>query len=126
MTKCYYCLCSVCNMARCPHGHNRFMHCFNACYRFNRRLPILDCDYFEHTSHRKAYRIKRKGKSSKVYTNSELGTMLEAVLNRLDIPQVGTYEVLYDGCRVALKGSYSEAEKFAEQFSHKVKIRKVD
>jgi len=129
LNKCYYCVCTVCNLARCPHGHDRFHHCEMLCYRHNRRIPILDCEFFEHVERRKVYRIKRSGKAEKRYSNAQIGAMLEAVMLRLNVEAAeasGDYEILYCGAVVAVRKTYSEAEEYAQQFRQmeKVKIRK--
>ena len=60
---CYYCVCQVCNLVKCPFTRHRYRfdvccHCFSC----SDRHPRLDCDFFQHFRKTDVYRIKARHK----------------------------------------------------------------
>ena len=58
---CYYCICQVCNLRRCPFSrhHSRFDVC-SRCLSRSERHARLDCDFFEHFRKTDYFHIKYK------------------------------------------------------------------
>lgn len=111
-------------MVKCPHDCNKQTHCWNACISRSRRMPILDCDYFQHKERIKVFRVKRKVTPSSVYTSSDVGRLLEVIMSKLggnvsEIAREGVYEVYYRDMFVRSCNSLSEAEQFkADNFKN--------
>lgn len=60
---CYYCVCQVCNLIKCPftRSRNRFAVC-QRCLSCKDPHPRLDCDFFQHFRKTDVYRIKARHK----------------------------------------------------------------
>lgn len=130
ISKCYYCVCTVCNMARCPHGHDKFEHCLRACHNQNKRIPILECDYFQHKQKTKVFKVKRKITPNKLYTSADIGHMLDVIMTKLggDIAEMareGVYEVYYCETLVNHFDTLLEAEQYRNENFKNMDIVKI-
>lgn len=92
MSICDNCLCNVCTAINCPYAprYKRDMKlanlhlcaCQKRCFRENRKLPCLDCDFFIHKERTKVFRILRKERN--YYTKREVAEMLQAILEKME------------------------------------------
>lgn len=87
--KCYQCLCSVCNMRKCPRQWHRNHEalCQKSCWNNNRLLPRLDCDFFEHFLKQKHYRVKRRITQRPLYSSEQVGEMFEKILKKIEVDE---------------------------------------
>ena len=82
--KCYYCLCDVCNLVKCPYKpKDKASICYRRCYRkgFTHK-PLLQCDFFVHKQKTKMYKVKLH--NSKLYTEKDVADMFQQIIERLD------------------------------------------
>jgi len=86
VTKCYYCLCQVCNMRKCPvqRTQNREVLCYKSCWSQNRFIPRLECDYFEHFRKTKKYIVKSRIVNRPMYTSQQVGEMLAKIIEKME------------------------------------------
>lgn len=81
--KCYYCLCEVCNLMKCPYRpKDKASICYRRCFKYGFKLkPLLQCDYFVHSQKRRMYKVKLKNR--KFYTEIDVAEMLQQILEKL-------------------------------------------
>lgn len=57
-SKCYYCICTVCNSRYCPWQRKSLGSC-QFCFEDRGIRPRLECDFFNHYLKTKRYRIRK-------------------------------------------------------------------
>ena len=82
--KCYYCLCDVCNLVKCPYKpKDKASICYKRCYLkgFEKR-PLLQCDFFVHKQKTKMYKVKLHNR--KLYTEKDVADMFQQILEKIE------------------------------------------
>lgn len=83
-SKCYYCLCQVCSMAKCPWGSNKPVLCNKSCWSQYRFYPRLHCDFFVHFRKTRIFRVKHIKTLKPIYSAQQVGDLLNEILNKID------------------------------------------
>ena len=125
-TKCYYCVCQVCNLRKCPLSRDRTQLCINSCISKGERIPRLDCDYFEHFRKTKVYRVKRHRKPNKTYSERSVVNILDTLLTPLGIDtesDTGSYILYYGDLVVGEYQSLSSAQQASKNYKIQSKVK---
>jgi hypothetical protein len=75
ISKCYYCLCPMCNMLKCR-AKSKLQRCL-WCTEENDKIPTLDCDFWESKIKRKAFHIRRIHKTQLKILNDNIEELLK-------------------------------------------------